>query len=193
MSPITQRGLLPPHNNKHALTVSTPRLHSSSFQSKLLSIKHIRSLIFLLQLGLRISQFEFEFSMLLWVAPPSPSPTQPVPHTHTDLGLIKRLLNPEEVCVRSFRGTILTSEYNLELGPPPLWFPLSHYWTILPPGSLSPGSFSCFSLPPFQEFFWAEFFPAGKSGPSLSLSLSHNGERLQTSCLQSFIRIHLFE
>lgn len=46
-------------------------------------------------------------------------------HSHTDMALIKRLLNPEEVCVRSFRGTILTSEYNLELGPPLSTSPLS--------------------------------------------------------------------
>lgn len=131
-------------------------------------------------------------------APPPPPlhlpPNQS--HTHRDLGLIKRLLNPEEVCVRSFRGTILTSEYNLELGPPPLWFPLSHYWTILPPGSLSPGSFSCFSLPPFQDFFGLSSFQRGSPG-LLSLSLTHTTESdskrlvckasLEFICLNRFI------
>ncbi len=93
-------------------------------------------------------------------APPS-SPTQPettsvhtLKHTHTDLGLIKRLLNPEEVCVRSFRGTILTSEYNLELRPPSLCFPSLITGPFFLPAHFLQGPSLVFLSLPFRSLGW---------------------------------------
>lgn len=72
-------------------------------------------------------------------------------YAHTDVGLIKSLLKPEEIHGWTFRGNNRTSP------PSPALVPVSHYFTILLPGSLSPGSLACFSLPPFQDFGQSPF------------------------------------
>lgn len=96
-----------------------------------------------------------------------------------DLNLMKRLLHPEEVCVRSFRGT-----------QPPS--PLSGSPLSLLDHSSSRLTFSrvlllFFHSLPFRSLGWVL-----SSGEVRGL-LPHNAARLQTPRLRSFIRIHLFE
>ena len=182
----------PLHNNEHVLTVST---HSSSFQLRPLSIKHLHSDIF-------VTARPENKSIWIWIqhvamsAPPPPrpppSPTQPEPHTQRP-GSDKEALKPWGSLCSVFQGD---NPY-VWIQPwtqPPLRFPplslldhsssrLTFSWVLL-----------LFFSPSLSGLFGLSSFQWGSPGLlSLSLSLSHNGERLQTSCLHSFIRIHLFE
>lgn len=156
-----------------------PHLHSSAFQ---LWVLHLS------ELGLKNKP------IWIWIqrCPPSTShqlETTSVPsHTHRGRpGLIKRLSNPEEVHVWSLIGKmVLIAECNLELlsSISPFPAPLSHYCSVLSPGSFS----CCFILsPPFQKF-GLSFFLEGSPG-LLSLTTPTTDS---TSCPRTFIRIHFF-
>lgn len=111
-------------------------------------------------------------------------------HTHTNLGLIKRLLHPEEVCVGSFkRGQSLHLNTTLNSGGP-LCLP--------PPLLLLDHSFLPFTFSGLLPTFFSPSL-SGVRGQVLSsgevqiFCFSHGAINLQSSRLRSLVRIHLFK